>query len=68
MPNTPAIKPPMDPNTSEATAPQLQRAVAQGDAYRDALDYLATEVAQGGGHVLAGHYLVGYAVEDAEGF
>lgn len=68
MPNTPAITPPMDPDTSEATAPQLRRAVAQGEAYRDAVDYLADDVAQGGGHVLAGNYLVGYAVEDAEGF
>jgi uncharacterized protein involved in high-affinity Fe2+ transport len=68
MQTTRATKPPMDPNTSEATAPQLDRAVAQGDAYRDAVGYLAEHVAQGGGQVLAGNYLVGYAVEDAEGF
>jgi hypothetical protein len=57
----------MDPDTSEATKPQLERAVAQGKAYRAALDYMANEVAKDGGVQPAGEYLVGYAVEDAEG-
>ncbi len=60
-------RPPMDPSSSEADTPQLDRAMAQGKAYRDALEYMATEVANDGGTRLAGDYLVGYAIEDAEG-
>lgn len=60
-------RPPMDPNTSEATAPQLELAVAQGDAYGRALAYMTDEVAHDGGQQHAGDYLVGYAVEEAEG-
>ncbi|KLU08967.1 hypothetical protein ABL57_14980 [Kocuria sp. SM24M-10] len=57
----------MDPNTSEATGPQLERARAQGEAYAQALKYMAEEVAHDGGTQQAGDYLVGYAIEDAEG-
>jgi hypothetical protein len=59
--------PPMDPNTSEATERQLQLAAEQGDAYRRALEYMTGTVAKGGGVTQAGDYLIGYAVEDAEG-
>ncbi|PFG29574.1 Fe2+ transport protein [Paramicrobacterium agarici] len=62
-----AHTPPMDPNSSEATQPQLDRAKAEGDAYREALRYMAEEVAKDGGTQPAGDYIVGYAVEDAEG-
>mgnify|MGYP001337765250 CR=1 FL=1 len=58
---------PMDPTSSEATQPQLDRAVAQGEAYGRALSYMTGEVAQGGGEQQAGHYLIGYAIEEAEG-
>ena len=64
---TNAERPPMDPNTSEATKRQLELAVEQGNAYRKAVDYMVGEVAKGGGMQQAGDYLVGYAVEDAEG-
>jgi hypothetical protein len=68
MQTTKATKPPMDPGTSEATQPQLDRAIAQGAAYGDAVDYMATTVAHSGGHIRAGNYVVSYAVEEAEGF
>jgi hypothetical protein len=59
--------PPMDPNTSEATARQLELAREQGDAYGRALEHMTTEVAHDGGEQGAGHYRIGYAVEEAEG-
>lgn len=59
--------PPMEPQSSEASQAQLDLAVAQGDAYRRALDHMATEVAHDGGTQVIGDYLVGYAIEDAEG-
>lgn len=57
----------MDPNTSEATATQLDLARAQGEAYGRALKHMTDEVAADGGEQRAGDYLVGYAVEEAEG-
>jgi hypothetical protein len=60
-------KPPMDPDTSEATRRQLELAVEQGNAYRKAVDYMVGDVAKGGGMQKVGDYLIGYAVEDAEG-
>jgi uncharacterized protein involved in high-affinity Fe2+ transport len=59
--------PPMDPNTDEADAKQLELAREQGAAYRRALDHMANEVAHDGGMQEAGEYLVAYAVEEAEG-
>jgi len=57
----------MDPNTSEADAKQLDLARAQGEAYGRALTHMTTEVAADGGEQNAGDYLVGYAIEEAEG-
>lgn len=57
----------MEPDTSEADERQLQLAVAQGDAYFAAVQHMIENVAHGGGHREAGHYIVGYAVEEAEG-
>jgi hypothetical protein len=57
----------MDPTTSEATAKQLALATAQGAAYRAALEHMVQEVAHSGGQQEAGDYVVGYAVEEAEG-
>lgn len=57
----------MDPNTSEADNTQLDLARAQGEAYGRALTHMAQNVAHDGGAQPAGEYLVGYAVEDAEG-
>ncbi len=59
--------PPMDPNTDEATARQLDLARAQGEAYGAALTHMTDAVAHDGGEQRAGDYLVGYAVEEAEG-
>lgn len=59
--------PPMDPNTSEATHQQLDLAKEQGAAYRRALDHMARKVAGDGGTAEAGDYLIGYAIEEAEG-
>lgn len=58
-----AKEPPMDPNTSEATAEQLDFARAQGEAYGRALKYMTDEVAQDGGQQRTGDYLIGYADE-----
>jgi uncharacterized protein involved in high-affinity Fe2+ transport len=60
-------KPPMDPSSSEADAKQLELARKQGDTYKEALEYMANEVAHDGGMQPAGEYLIGYAVEEAEG-
>jgi uncharacterized protein involved in high-affinity Fe2+ transport len=60
-------KPPMDPDTSEADARQLELAREQGAAYRKALEHMVDEVAHGGGMQPADQYLVAYAVEEAEG-
>jgi hypothetical protein len=59
--------PPMDPNTDEADAKQLDLARQQGESYRRALEHMANDVAQDGGMQPAGEYLIGYAVEEAEG-
>lgn len=64
---SPRRTPPMEPRTSEADARQLRLARLQGDAFRAALDHMALEVADAGGHALVGDYLVAYAVEEAEG-
>lgn len=62
-----AAPPPMDPDTSEADARQLDLARAQGDAYGKALHHMTTKVAHDGGEQASGNYLIGYAIEDAEG-
>ena len=59
--------PPMDPTSSEADAKQLELARRQGEAYREALDHMAKDVAHDGGMQTAGEYLVAYAIEEAEG-
>ncbi|HEX8157312.1 MAG TPA: iron transporter [Solirubrobacteraceae bacterium] len=59
--------PPMDPSSSEADAKQLDLARKQGEAYREALEYMANEVAHDGGLQPKDQYLIGYAVEEAEG-
>jgi hypothetical protein len=59
--------PPMDPNTDEADARQLELAREQGDSYKRALEHMANNVAHDGGTQEAGEYLIGYAVEEAEG-
>jgi hypothetical protein len=64
---TEARTPPMDPTSSEADEEQLDLARAQGEAYRRALEHMATRVAHDGGTKPAGEYLVGYAIEEAEG-
>ena len=57
----------MDPDTSEASERQLELARAQGKAYGNALFHMTEEVADDGAEQPAGEYLVGYAVEEAEG-
>ena len=59
--------PPMDPDTDEASAEQLEFARAQGDAYGRALHLMTGRIADDGGEQRAGDYLIGYAVERAEG-
>jgi hypothetical protein len=59
--------PPMDPHTDEATAEQLEYAREQGDAYQSALELMVNKIAQTGGEVHTGDYLIGFAVEEAEG-
>ncbi len=57
----------MDPTSSEADAVQLDLARKQGAAYRAALDHMVENVAHDGGTQPADQYLVGYAIEEAEG-
>lgn len=67
MNTTHSHTPPMDPDTSEADSTQLELAHAQGDAYGRALEHMAENVAEDGGIKESGDYIVGYAVEEAEG-
>ncbi|HZE04126.1 MAG TPA: iron transporter [Solirubrobacteraceae bacterium] len=60
-------KPPMNPDTDEADAQQLNLARAQGEAYGRALQHMTGTVADDGGEREAGDYRIGYAVEKAEG-
>ncbi len=57
----------MDPNTSEASAQQLDLACEQGEAYGRALRHMIEDIAHDGGEQPAGQYLIGYAIEEAEG-
>lgn len=57
----------MNPDTSEADSTQLDLARAQGEAYGRALTHMAEKVAHDGGVQATGEYLVGYAVQEAEG-
>jgi hypothetical protein len=59
--------PSMDPTSDEADPRQLELAREQGASYRRALEHMASVVADDGGIQPAGEYLVGYAVEEAEG-
>ena len=61
------ISPPMNPDTSEATEKQLALAREQGEATGRALEHMIGDVAHDGGEKRAGDYLVGYAIEEAEG-
>lgn len=58
--------PPME-SSDEATEAQLDLARAQGGVYVKALEHMVEDVADGGGETRAGHYVVGYAFEEAEG-
>lgn len=58
--------PPMRPS-DEAEEKTLQMAREQGKALERALKYMTGEEAHDGGEKPAGDYLVGYAVEEAEG-
>ena len=60
-------QPPMDPNTDEASAKQLALARQQGSAFGEALDHMIEDVAQTGAKKTAGDYVVGIAIEKAEG-
>lgn len=59
--------PPMDPTSDEASAEQLDLARAQGDAYGAAVRLMTGSVADDGSEQRVGEYLIGYAVERAEG-
>lgn len=59
--------PPMDARSDEASEEQLAAARAQGDAYGKALALMTSKVANDGGEQRAGDYLIGYALEEAEG-
>jgi hypothetical protein len=57
----------MDPDTDEASPEQIEAACEQGRAYGRALELMTTRIADDGGEQRAGCYLVGYAIEEAEG-
>lgn len=58
---------PMDPTSSEADREQLALGHAQGEAYGRAVHHMVANVAKDGGEQQVDHYIVGYAIEDAEG-
>lgn len=64
--HTPAHRP-SEEKSDEATRKQLDLAMAQGDAYREALRYLTKKIVDDAGAVRAGDYRVACAVERAEG-
>jgi uncharacterized protein involved in high-affinity Fe2+ transport len=59
-------EPPMQPS-DEASHEELRLASEQGEAYRKAVMYMVQKEADAGGEQAAGDYLIGYAVEEAEG-
>lgn len=59
-------KPPMLPS-DEATEKELDMAREQGNVLGKALDHMLTEVADDGQEKQVSHYLIGYAIEKAEG-
>ncbi len=59
--------PPMDPRSDEASEHQLALARDQGRAYGSALEHMTADIAIDGGEQRAGDYLIGFAVEKAEG-
>lgn len=63
---TSAKKPPAV-SSDEATKEQLKLARDQGDSMGKALEHMISKVADDGKEKKAGNYLVGYAVEKAEG-
>ncbi|WP_135851386.1 iron transporter [Halorussus salinus] len=62
MPDNPAKQ-----TSDEVDQTQLDLAQRAGDAYQDALDYMAEEVAHTGGKRESGDYVVGFVQEEAEG-
>lgn len=53
--------------SEEVDERQLELAGRAGDAYREAAEYMISEVAETGDHRIVGDYLVGFAQEEAEG-
>ncbi|GGO31757.1 iron transporter [Deinococcus humi] len=53
--------------SEEADANQLKLARREGDAYQEALKYMANDVADSGQLQRSGDYIIGYAQEKAEG-
>ena len=53
--------------SDEVDERQLELAAEAGEAYQNALEYMANEVAHTGGKQEVGDYLVGFAQEEAEG-
>jgi hypothetical protein len=53
--------------SDEATEEELEMARAQGDVMAKALNHMIGDVAEDGQEKQVGDYLVGYAIEEAEG-
>lgn len=64
--STPAKNPPTR-TSDEGDKPGLKLAQEQGAAFQRTVEHMVKEVADGGGRKHAGEYIVGYAVEKAEG-
>lgn len=60
--NTPTMIP-----SEEATTEELDMARQQGDVMGEALAHMISDVADDGQEKVVGPYLIGYAIEDAEG-
>lgn len=53
--------------SDEAKPEELEMARRQGETYVTAIEHMAKEVADSGGEKKAGHYIIAYAIENAEG-
>lgn len=62
MPDNPKKQP-----SDEVDEEQLRLARAEGEAYQESVEYMAESVADSGGRTEGGDYVVGYALEKAEG-
>lgn len=67
MNETTAAHKPSEQPSAEGDAPGLKLAKKQGDAMMETIKHMVEDIAERGAKKAAGEYIVGYAVEKAEG-